>query len=148
MGKAGAEERSRVKAALLASDGLPGWNVKLEIGTGDCYLTVALMEGRCVHVNLTVSRVGGHETTMGTHQVAVLEASKLDVTKALVEVACRTANQLLQREAWNVQDLIAAWRGTRFDPEGFCPQVGRIVVSPLDAAAQWLEMKVQEGMLR
>jgi hypothetical protein len=148
MNKVGAEERTRVKAALLASEGLPGWNVKLEIGSGDCYLTAAIMGGRLVHVNLTVSRVGGPELIMRTHQVAVLEASKLDVTKALVEIACRTVNQLLQRGAWDVEDLIAAWRGTRFDPEGVCPQVRGIVSSPLDAAAKWLELKAKEGVLR
>lgn len=144
----GATERARVQAALRDNVGLPGLNVKLEIGPGDCYLTTAVMAGRLVHVNLTVSRVGGGESFLGTHQLAVLEASKLDVTKALVEVVCREANQLLQRGAWGVENLIASWRGTRFDPNGMCPQVRGIVASPLDAAARWLELHVKNGGLR
>ena len=144
----GSVERARVKAALMDSAGLPGTNVKLEIGAGDCYLTMAIMGGRLVHVNLTVSRVGGPENVMGTPQVAVLEASKLDVTKALVEIVCREANQLLQRGAWDAASLVAAWRGTRFDPEGMCPQVQGLVSSPLDAVARWIEAKIKSGGLR
>jgi hypothetical protein len=144
----GSVQRAQVQAALEASPGLTGWTAKLEIGAGDCYLTVAVREARIVYVTITVSRVGGSPSIMGTHQVAVLEASKLDVTKALVEVACREANELLQRQAWGAADLVAAWRGTRFDPEGVCPQVQGIVTSPLDAAAKWIEMKMQQGGVR
>jgi hypothetical protein len=135
-------------AALEHNDGLPGHNVKLEIGAGDCYLTVAAQQGRVVHVMLTVSRIGGDRNDiLPSHQTAVLEASKLDVTKALVEQVCRDANELLQRGEWAVADLIAAWRGTRFDPAGYCRQVDALVASPMDAAARWMELKAKEGEL-
>ena len=138
-----------VQAALENTSGLLGKNIKLEIGTGDCYLTAAVMDGRLVYVNLTVSRIGGDASDMLlSHQTAVLEASKLDVTKALVERVCRDASELLQRGEWGAMDLIMAWRGTRFDPEGYCRQVNSLVASPLDAAAQWLDFKVKGGELR
>lgn len=141
--------RAQVLAALENNDGLLGHNIKLEIGMGDCYLTAAVMEGRLVYVSLTVSRIGGEATdVLPSHQMAVLEASKLDVTKALIECVYRDARELLQRGEWSAVDVIAAWRGTRFDPAGYCRQVDSLVTSPLDAAAQWLDMKVKGGELR
>lgn len=145
----GNRERAAAVAALEANDGVPGRTVKLEIGLGDCYFSAAVQEGRLVHVALSLSRIGGDAAdVLISHQTAVLEASKQDVARALIERVCRDASELLQRQAWTAADLIAAWRGTRFDPEGVCPQVQAVVASPLDAAARWVEMKVAEGVLR
>lgn len=141
--------RARAQAALETNDGLRGRTVKLEIGTGDCYLKVATFEGRLVNVDLTVSRIGGEdEAALTTPRMAVLECSKRDVTRALLEVACREASDLLQAGVWDAARLVATWRGTRFDPEGGCAQVQGVVASPLDAAARWIEMKIQEGKLK
>lgn len=42
-------------AALTSNDGLPGENVKLEIGGVDCYFTIAFDGGKPVYLAMVIS---------------------------------------------------------------------------------------------
>jgi hypothetical protein len=104
-------------------DGIPGRTVKLTIDGVDCYLMTA-WDGRPgdggdpVYFAMVVS--GGRNKN------------------PLLEVVFDHARALLAGGT-PVRGLIAAWRGTQFEPRGVCPQLGAIVSSPLDAVARYLE---------
>jgi hypothetical protein len=123
-------------AAALAAGAL-GRTAKLTIGGVDCYVTVGYAGPRPIHVDLTL----GHGAGLHSYADPVaneLATLALDDARAALEVGCRQASALLQCGAWELADLIDAWRGTRFSPAGVCPQVQGVVSSPLDAAARWL----------
>lgn len=61
--------------------------------------------------------------------------------RALVELACKEAYALLRARVWTVDNLIKEWRGYRFEPSGYCPQVNGIVHSPMDASARLIELR-------
>jgi hypothetical protein len=39
-----------------------------------------------------------------------------------------------------IEEVVDAWKNTRFEPAGLCPGIG-MVSSPLDAMARWLEQR-------
>ncbi|MFA4971202.1 MAG: hypothetical protein WC683_01225 [bacterium] len=142
------DQRSAIDAALVL-DGLPGFNVKLEIGVQDVYAKVAFYGERLVHLDVTVSAQGGQDEIMTTARDATNAATKTDDARAMVEMLCRQANTLLQSGAWDEEALIEAWLGTRFEPDGWCtfPAYGQErrtlhVSSPLDAVAKLIQVRL------
>lgn len=111
-------------AALEEHDGVASTTQKLEIGGVDCYLSVAWAGGRVVHLGLVIS--GGRNKN------------------PLLEVVFAHALALID-EGRELADVLSAWRGTRFEPAGVCPQLGGIVGSPLDAVARWFDGRTEAG---
>lgn len=133
--------RQVIQRHLEFHEGISGATVKLEIGTGCCYLKYGEDDGKLCWVDLTLSSKGDCHDALESGKAANVSATKLDNNKSLVEVACRQATVLLQCGQWGVRELVSAWRGTHFDPFGVCPQVMGNVSSPFDAAARYFDSK-------
>lgn len=64
--------------------------------------------------------------------------------RRLISMQCTLIRKMLREGLMDRGELISTWRGimggaNSFEPQGYCQQIGRIVASPLDAAARWLE---------
>lgn len=109
---------------------------KLTIGAHNVYAHLGWFEGHPVYVDVVVA----HDPLTEIRRYQTPEATELatqivDNARASIEVICRQASRLLASRTWTLDDLIASWSATKFDPCGVCPQVERIVKSPLDAVA-------------
>ena len=124
--------------------GAEGRTVKLVIGGHDLYAKLAFAADRPIYVELTISRgaANGHGQTAAENE---LETRMVDDARAQLGVICRQASTLLQLGAWGLDDLTQAWRGTKFEPSGLCPQVQGIASSPLDAVARYLDLRLATG---
>jgi hypothetical protein len=139
--------------ANVCSAGLYGFTCKLEIVGQDVYVKVALHqpshgaaterpEPRLSYVDVTLSSPQSTDDILVSHRQTLLETTKTDDARAMIELLCRQANALLQSGAWNWDDLCETWIGTRFDPCGACrfpvtcSMPGALVSSPLDAVAR------------
>lgn len=131
-----------VSASLDSNSGLPGFNVKFDIGMGSCYLKYGMKDNKVHWIDVVIAGTGDEDDAAHSAQMVEMTNSKLDNNRSLVEVACREATELLQAERWTIKTLISAWRGTKFDPAGICPQVRGIVTSPFDAVAQYFQERM------
>ena len=129
---------AQAEASLAA--GAPGVTAKLTIGGTDCYATVGYAGARPIHIDLTLGH-GAGQRGYADPVANDLATQALDDARAALEVCCRQASTLLQLGAWGLPDLTAAWRGTKFEPSGVCPQVAGLASSPLDAVARWIERR-------
>ena len=150
--------RSIINNVLLA-DHLSGFTDKLVIAGQDIYVKVAFHDGRMVHLDVTLSSMGRGGEIMTTARDATNEATKTDNARAMIELLCRQANELLESGVWDEAALIESWAGTRFEPCGPCrfPQLpdadpdlpwGGIVTSPLDAARRLIEVRLPMWQIR
>jgi len=101
--------------------------VKLTVGGVDVYAHVGYVEGRAVHV-----RVDGFREDDNRQ-------------RAPLELLCEVLSDELRRGLLDLDAILATWRGTRFPPEGPCPQLqGANAHSPLDAIG-WYFSGVKRG---
>jgi hypothetical protein len=126
------------------AQGAEGRTVKMTIGDHDIYAKVGFVADRPVYIDITIGH--GREGNGYTSPLANELATQLvDDARAQLEVICRQASTLLQIGAWDLGDITAAWRGTKFEPSGVCPQVQGLVSSPLDAIARYLGARMETG---
>lgn len=104
----------------------PSVTQKLEIGAESIYVKIGFKIGS-----------GGHEPWF--IDITLGHGCEDSNARAMIEVICVQATELIQCDCWSFRSLISAWRGTKFRPDGPCPQLECIVSSPLDAVAQWVE---------
>jgi hypothetical protein len=123
------------------SQGVMGFTAKLTIGAHDLYVILGSAEGRPVIINITLGRSAECDMRFDNPTANELATQAANDTRAMIEVCCQQATALLQADVWSVDDLIAQWRGTKFDPSGACPQVQGVVSSPLDAVARYLQQR-------
>jgi hypothetical protein len=128
------------RAELALAQGTEGRTVKLVIDGRDLYVKVAfaMAEARPVHIDITLGHSPQLERRYETLVANELATQLVDDARAQLEVICRQASALMQLGVWGLEDLQATWRGTKFSPAGFCPQVCGFVSSPLDAVARYL----------
>ena len=124
--------------------GAEGRTVKLVIGGHDLYVKIGCVQDRPIYIDVTISR-GGDQAGYADPVADELATQIVDDARAQLEVICRQASALLQLGAWGLDDLTQAWRGTKFEPSGICPQVQGIVSSPLDAVARYLGLRLATG---
>jgi hypothetical protein len=114
---------------LESTVGAHGTTYKLETNSGDgvhsLYMTVVLTTGRASYIDIRLD---------GTHD---------DSVRATMEPLCRQSYVLLRSGVWTLEHLARSWRGYKFAPMGYCPQLNSIVHSPLDAAGMLLECLIQ-----
>ncbi len=115
---------------------------KLSIGGRDCYFRISWHEGRPVAVDLTIGT--GADNNGNDLRTNELASAAMKNARASIELICRHASALLQTDVWTLDDLISAWRGTAFDPDGICPELQGLVSSPLDAAARLCDKRQRE----
>jgi hypothetical protein len=58
------------------------------------------------------------------------------INKALFREYCRELSERLVSGEIDLEYICQRWIAQRFEPEGFCDQLGAHVLSPLDAAAK------------
>ena len=93
------------------------------------------------HIDITVGR---HKNPVANQEVQDgFTTNGEDAIRALLEVTCRLAREYLEKGG-ALEEVLVGWRGTRFEPSGYCPQLSTLVSSPLDAAARWIEKSVPE----
>lgn len=109
---------------------------RLDIGSRSFYPTFGHNES-----GLFIQIKVGHREKQNCKQKLPLD--DIERIRSLIEIICDFATNLLKL-GWTKQDLIFAWRGTRFPPAGFCEQLRTRVSSPLDAVAIWLERGIGE----
>jgi hypothetical protein len=63
------------------------------------------------------------------------------INKALFREYCRELSERLIASEIDLQYICNRWMAQRFEPEGFCDQLGAPVLSPLDAAAKILQRR-------
>jgi len=131
-------------AEAALGQGAEGRTAKLAIGAHDLYAKMAFLGDRPIYINITISR-GAHAEGYADPVADELATQIVDDARAQLEVICRQASTLMQLGAWGLADLTAAWRGTKFEPSGVCPQVAGIVSSPLDAVARYLGARLETG---
>lgn len=149
------------KAVLweLENRHLHGYTEKLEIGGQDVYVKVAFYDGTLAHVDVTLSAMSGSEEFMPTHGQTRSEVTKTDNARAMIELLCRQANELLQTETWTWEDLADLWVGTDFEPFGLCKFPAVLVgddkepwyenvKSPLDAVAKLMRKQMSTWLAR
>ena len=141
------DDTKRLKAKKkMETEGAQGFNEKVTViaydGHEDCtkeydlYVTLAWTE---------IPKIV-HPATMGRLDYVDIRPGGMFASnfRAMVERSCKYLRALLRYEIWTLDTIIADWRGTRFEPEGQCPQlvkleVNPLVKSPLDAIARVLE---------
>jgi len=119
-------KRLTAKQVMYQTHGLKGNIFKFTIHSDhmyDFYLQIAEYEDKLDFIAITVSGLHDHNI------------------RALTEVVCREATRALRQGAYTMDELFSLWRGYRFEPQGYCPQTGGMVTSPLDAAAHILQTK-------
>jgi hypothetical protein len=136
--------RQRVDAGLMHG-GLPGFTNKLDIGSDSIYVQASWLDGKIVHLDVTLSRGSGtvYDDLPQSGVQAQLELKNYDLARSWVEESCRMASQLLELEG-GVDTIIESWRGIRGFPSGVCPQLECIVPGPLHAVALLIEKKLPD----
>ena len=154
--------RREIECAVISVEGLRGFTSKMEIANQDVYVKVAFHrtgpteknphpECCLVHVDVTLSAAREPDEIMTTHNQTMMETTKTDNARAMIELLCREANTLLQSGVWNEESLAEAWGATRFEPSGLCifpsemgdPREG-LVLSPLDAIARLIRARIKD----
>jgi hypothetical protein len=125
----------------LGTTGVQSIAHKLTIGDHDVYAHIGWHRGRPCWVDLTITHNSTREGSCQSSEANDLATRMIDDARAAMEVICRQASALLQADVWTIDNLIGAWRGTKFQPCGVCDQVKGIVSSPLDAVARLLEVR-------
>ena len=123
--------RGRVDGTVT-TDGLAGVTSKLTISDCDLYLKTAWLDGRIVHLDLTISR-GGRE----------LDQSAYYLARSWVEDSCRMASKLLLHGV-SIGEIVSGWRGIEGYPSGYCPQLQGLMKGPLHAVALLIEKRHDE----
>lgn len=127
--------------ALADGRGIDTITNKLTIGGHDMYLKIGWHDSRPVMVDVTLTHNTRMERCYKDELQNELATNLVSNTKASLEIMCRQASALLQANVWTLDDMIAAWRGTQFEPSGVCPQAQMVAKSPLDAIARLCEIK-------
>lgn len=126
----------RRSVAGQLADGMQTITTKLEVSGASFYLVTGFISGSLAFIDVTP---GNHGTAADRYADPVAVEIAVDGFAALrgfLEACCRMATELLQAEIWTGEELVRAWRGTRFPPAGVCLQLSGLVSSPLDALAQ------------
>ena len=103
-----------------------------DAGELDIYLKLGWADDRWVWVDITVSN---HSRTC--HEI-----------RAMTELICLHATDLLKSGERSLRDIVHYWRGTNFEPSGKCEQFvtehdpDGIVTSPLDMAAKTIDKHI------
>jgi hypothetical protein len=119
------------------ADGMSTLTTKLEVGGCSLYVVTGYSSGRLAYLEVTPGNHGSQAAVRYDDPVAVEVAVEgFAALRGFLEVCCRMATELLQAEVWTAADLIHAWRGTKFPPDGVCGQLAGLTSSPLDALAQ------------
>jgi hypothetical protein len=140
--------KKKVDAAMLSPDGIQSLTSKLDIGQNSIYVKTAWLNGRVVHLDITLSRGGrsaldGLPKSAAVVEASVLEATNYDQARSWVEEVCRMASRMLEGGA-DIGDVISEWRGIRGFPSGPCPQLESVVPGPLHAAAILIESRIED----
>ncbi len=121
-----------------------------EVNEHDLYVKVGWADDRWVWVDITMSRYSGKLCPDEPAQVSELRRELTETTRRLLEIACAHATELIQSDERTILDITGKWKGRSFAPSGVCKsvvtstnEIGR-VLSPLDAAAKIIELKLQE----
>ena len=117
---------------------------KITIDGHDLYVKIGWHQRRPVMVDVTLTHNTNMERNHKDEEANELATRLVSNTKASLEIMCRQASALLQANIWTLDDMITAWRGTKFEPSGLCPQAQMIAQSPLDAIARLCEIKKAE----
>lgn len=125
----------------LMTAAVEGFTAKLSIAAHDVYAKVGYCGGRPVYIDITLGHSTARERLHEDRASNELATQAVSNARAMLEVICRQATELLKANVWTLDDLIAAWRGSQFEPAGACPQVEGIASSPLDAMARYLERR-------
>lgn len=69
-------------------------------------------------------------------------------TRRLISMQCGLIREMLSQGVISLDEIVPRWRSSvdgagSFEPQGWCEQLGRMVGSPLDAAARWMEMEIE-----
>lgn len=131
--------RNAVAQAL--SDGMETTTHRIVYDGVSLYLKIGLIGGQLAYLAAQVGNHGKQFAAVSLPEVDAAVAS-FSTLRGFLEASCVMANALLEAGVWKAEDLIAAWRGTRFAPDGICPQLDGIVRSPLDAIAKVIERKI------
>jgi hypothetical protein len=131
--------RNAVAQAL--SEGMDTTTHRIVYDGVSLYLKVGLIGGQLAYLS---AQVGNHGTQFAAGSIPEVDAAvaSFSTLRGFLEASCVMANALLESGTWKAGDLVQAWRGTRFAPDGICPQLDGIVRSPLDAIAKVIERKV------
>jgi len=143
--------KDKIDLKLSSVDGLPGVTSKLDIGNTSIYVHVAWMNGKIVHIDITLSRGGNtpFDSLPKTEIQAALEDENYAMARAWVEHACRMASSLLAIGE-DIGSILSGWRGVKGYPRGLCPQlvdipdVESIVPGPLHAVAVLIENRLPD----
>lgn len=122
----------------LTTDAIPSVTHKLSIGYGDMYVKIGWVEGRPVHLDVTIAsahRNGASGDLENQAHINELHNRLIETARASMEISCRMASTLLRSGEWTLDHLISSWSATKFEPSGPCKQLSRIVSSPMDAVA-------------
>lgn len=131
--------RTAVEQAL--SQGMETTTHRIVYDGVSLYLKVGLIGGQLAYISAQVGNHGKQFAAVSVSEVDAAVAS-FSTLRGFLEASCIMANALLEAGVWRAEDLVAAWRGTRFAPDGICPQLDGIVRSPLDAIAKVIERKI------
>lgn len=127
--------------AQALADGMDTTTFRVVYDGVSLYLKVGLLGGQLAYLSVQVGNHGKHFAASTVPEVDAAVAS-FSTLRGFLEASCVMANALLESGVWKAEDLVQAWRGTRFAPDGICQQLEGIVRSPLDAIAQVIERKV------
>jgi hypothetical protein len=131
--------RHAVEQAL--EEGMDTMTYRLVYDGVSLYLKVGLIGGQLAYLSAQVGSHGRQFAAVSLPEVDAAVAS-FSTLRGFLEASCLMANALLASGVWQAADLVSAWRGTRFAPDGICPQLEAVVRSPLDAIARLIERKI------
>lgn len=101
---------------VMETGGADSVTRKITVGGIDFYTHVAFSGDRAIHI--------------------MVDGFKEDDNRqrSPLELLCEGVSDLLRRRLVTLDEVLGGWRGTRFPPEGPCPQLqGANAKSPLDA---------------
>jgi hypothetical protein len=103
---------------------------KLDVSGVDVYLVLSSRVGR-PHVEVRVDHCP--------------RGNAEEAERGYLAVACDMANALLLSGTWDLAALVDCWRYVSGSPAGACPQLRCMVRSPLDAAARWIQSRLDDA---
>lgn len=124
------------------AEGMGTQTTKLEIGAASFYVVTGYADGKLAFLDVTPGNHAAAADRFADPVAVEVAVEGFAALRGFLEACCRMATELLQAEAWDATDLVRAWRGTRFPPDGVCTQLAGLVTSPLDALAQVVERQI------
>lgn len=124
------------------ADGMQTITTKIEVNGASFYAVTGFASGRLAFIDVTPGNHGAAADRYVDPVAVEIAVDGFAALRGFLEACCRMATDLLQAEVWTGPDLVRAWRGTRFPPDGVCLQLAGLVSSPLDALAQVVERQI------